>query len=241
MGNPNEEINIVENEEELVESVLDCDTLKDCLLLGMKSANNREYTKSCLKEALPLYEGVSVYIDHSSTERKVGEHFGVTKNVRLTEKGIVGDLQVLVTHPMYAQIKESYDKNMPKIGLSQNAMGTGSVSDGKTIVNKISKVMSIDVVTKPATVKNLREQEEVQESVKEVGGQAVQETSLLEQEITSLKTELMQLKEQVQVLTESNKTLTETQNKWQIPKDLPLSESVKAPKSAKDLAKWLQS
>jgi hypothetical protein len=228
------ELELIENEP-ILEATLDNDVLKDVLFLGFKSTNNREYSADALKEAVGLYDAKPIYIDHSSTERKLSERFGTSENARFTDKGIVGDIKVLTSHPLFSVIKESYDKRTPSIGISQNAVGTGEVRDGTMIVNKIVKVISLDLVSNAASVRNLRESEDKTVQLNE-------QIQILTAEKTSLAEANTKLTEQVTSLTKEVATLKEQQTKWQVPKSVPLTEKVsEIPKDIKKLAAWLAS
>jgi hypothetical protein len=160
-------------------------------------------------------------------DRPLEDRFGTAKNIRLTDKGLIGDIEVLTTHPLYAMIRESYDNKTTKIGCSHDVVGSGVTdANGTTIIDKIHKVRSIDIISGTATTKNLRESEnaqlvELQESNKElkaVNKELVDKVNLLETEINSLK---------------------EKANKWQVPTSMPLQESKKEELKGKELAQWL--
>lgn len=221
-------IELAESEENLEESVIETDTLKNCLILGEKSRNNRMYSPVALFEAVSLYNGSPVYLNHKNGERQIEDRIGTVKNARYDEgKGIMGDIECLSTHPFYATFKESYDKKVSKIGISHNSIGMGSVNDGITTVNKITKVISVDLVSSPATSTNLREAEAESESEKPIDS------------------ELMQLKEQVNLLVEELKqlkTASVAASKWIKPSSIPLTENEleSIPKDLNKLAKWLR-
>ena len=223
---------------EITEATLTNNVLKDVLICGIKSVNNVIYTSEALQKAIPLYESAAVYINHAvmaNGDRNLEDRFGTAKNVRLTETGLVADIEVLVTHPMFAQIKEAYDNRIGKIGCSHNILASKVTTDdnGMSIVNEIEKVRSIDLVSNPATVKNLRESENVElvaltEQVKTLttsneelinkNKELVEKVNLMEQEIINIK---------------------DKAGKWQVPVAQPLTESKKVEKTAKELARWL--
>lgn len=216
------EVQLVE-QTELKEAVLNDNILKDVLILGAKSANKRVYTSDAMRNAIPLYENACVYINHSNGERKLEDRFGTAKNVRLTENGLISDIEVLITHPMFAVVKEAYDLKTAKIGCSHDAVGSGVVgTDGITTINQIIKVKSVDLVSGAATTRNLRESEDL--------------------ELISLKEENITLKETVENLTKEVESLKATQNKWKAPVALPIVEQIKEeiPKEISALAKWLR-
>lgn len=231
MGTENLELNLVENEEALEESyTLKDNVLKDVLVLGVNSRNNRIYTKECMKEAVGLYNNSPVYIDHSDKERKLDERFGTLVNAKVTDKGIVGDVECLTTHKLYPTIKEAYDNKVSRIGMSHSALGKGSVNaEGQTIVNHISKVISVDLVTGSATTQNLRESEKVE----------VPTIDLKEQEIVSLKEQLLQKEIKIDELIKEIDSLKIAQSKWQTPVSVPLKETAKVT-DLKEISKWFK-
>lgn len=138
-------------------------------IIGFQSANDREYTPEALKQAIPMYEGVNVNIDHPDggpdEQRSAWDRIGFLKNVKFVEgKGLYGDLHLLPSHPFTERILEAAEK-MPQIyGLSHNAKGEG-FEDKKTkkfVVNKVAEVRHVDLVADPATTHSLAESKEAE-------------------------------------------------------------------------------
>ncbi len=136
-------------------------------IIGFQSANDREYTPEALRQAIPMYEGVNVNIDHPDggpdEQRSAWDRIGFLKNVKFVEgKGLFGDLHLLPSHPFTERILEAAEK-MPQIyGLSHNAKGEG-FEDKKTkkfVVNKVAEVRHVDLVADPATTHSLAESKE---------------------------------------------------------------------------------
>lgn len=145
-------------------------TGKQCEFLLLEtglSKNKFNYSAAVLKEAVPLFNGVYAFADHTnedeqavrperSVKDKVGRwtnvHYGqATINGRLTE-GIRGTLKVLAPW-LRDVIKESVEMGEPDfIGVSVDARGDAPKLPGKTIreVKSIAKVYSVDVVTAPS-------------------------------------------------------------------------------------------
>lgn len=243
----NQELQLIEEEVELTESVLEKDTLTDVLFLGKTSRNGRIYTEHAMQEALSLYDNIPVYINHSSKERQLNEHFGTTQNVRLTEKGIVGSIKALTTHPMFDTIKEAYDNKTNRIGMSHDAKGLGTMKDGIATINKITSVNSLDIVTKSATTQNLRESESptVVEEIAGVGEASTDKTIKLTEQVTTLSLTIESLQADIKILKEQIETSNIKVNvdkisKWLSPSSIPLTESESViPKE--NLGKWLTS
>lgn len=143
-------------------------------IIGFQSANDREYTPEALKQAIPMYEGVNVNIDHPDggpdEQRSAWDRIGFLKNVKFVEgKGLYGDLHLLPSHPFTERILEAAEK-MPQIyGLSHNAKGEG-FEDKKTkkfVVNKVAEVRHVDLVADPATTHSLAESKEAEVSAEQ--------------------------------------------------------------------------
>jgi len=136
--------------------------IHDVKIIGTVSANGRVYLMEALKSSVPLYEGVLVNIDHPkkpTDSRAVSEMFGKLINVRVEQDGLYGDLHFLKTHPLAEQICEAAERFPDKFGLSHNAQADGiDNDDGTFVVQKITEVRSVDVVSSPATTAGLFEQ-----------------------------------------------------------------------------------
>ncbi|MCH8043046.1 MAG: hypothetical protein IID44_04945 [Planctomycetes bacterium] len=136
--------------------------VRDVRICGLKSRNGRTYTAAALRDARPLYEGVKVFIDHPdhrtpNAERKFDDLFATLRNVRMTDNGLRGDLHYLTSHPKAEQFAEAVEKMSSRFGLSHNIEAELSRRDGKTLVEKIIDVRSVDLVTDPATSAGLFE------------------------------------------------------------------------------------
>lgn len=141
--------------------------VRNVKIIGFDSANGRVYTPEALKEAIPLYEGVNVNIDHPEgspdDQRSAWDRIGFLKNVHFVDgKGLYGDLHLLPSHPFTERVLEAAEK-MPQIyGLSHNAKGEG-YEDKKTskfIVNRVAEVRHVDLVADPATTQSLAESQQ---------------------------------------------------------------------------------
>jgi len=136
--------------------------IKGVRILGRQSLNGREYTPEAITNAMSLYEGRPVNLDHPdrsrpTSERSVKDRFGWLVNVHQANDGLEGDLHYLKSHPQSAQIVEAAQRNPAMIGLSHNADGRTSRRNGKTLVEEIIGVRSVDLVADPATTKSLFE------------------------------------------------------------------------------------
>ncbi|MFA6244225.1 MAG: hypothetical protein WC655_25000 [Candidatus Hydrogenedentales bacterium] len=136
--------------------------LRGVRIIGRVSLNGREYTPAALTKAKGMYEGRVVNFDHPdrskpTAERSVSSRFGWLQGVHEANDGLEGDLYYLKTHPMAGQVVEAAQRNPGLFGLSHNADGRIVKRDGKTLVEEIIGVRSVDLVADPATTKSLFE------------------------------------------------------------------------------------
>lgn len=139
-------------------------------LVGFTSKNNRVYTRKCLEEAIGLYEGRPVNANHTPVggEVSIYDRLGKIENVRMTDDGIFGDFHFLKSHPMTERILEAAQKMPELFGFSHRALGTmKSNKTGPEEVSKIRNVLSVDLVSDPATTKSLMESRTMETIVKE--------------------------------------------------------------------------
>jgi hypothetical protein len=124
-------------------------------VLGKVSQNGREYTDAAMTQALPLYEGVKVNVDHvrgtGKTERNFAEGVGELRNVRRESDAVYADLHYLKSHPLAPLLVESAERFPKQFGLSHDAEGKVVRSRGKSMVESVVAVHSVDLVGRPAT------------------------------------------------------------------------------------------
>ena len=125
-------------------------------ILGQTSRNGREYSPQALRQAAALYEGTKCYLDHvrrdnPSASRSLKDWVGVLENVRVDGNCVRGDLALIKSHPMSPAILEAAETRSTRFGLSHNADGQTISRGGKTIVESIDRVRSVDLVDNPAT------------------------------------------------------------------------------------------
>ncbi len=130
---------------------------------GLREAvNGTEYTRDCMEQAIPLYEGVDVLTDHNTSRgnRSVTEAFGKLRNVRLGADGLRADLHYFDSHPLSPRVIEDVERGMGVYGLSHDAQASRERIDraGKRLVIEgLATVRSVDLVRNPATNRNLWE------------------------------------------------------------------------------------
>jgi len=139
-------------------------------ILGMESQNGRSYTAKCVTNAMPLYEQAAVFVDHSKgpDPRSYHDRIGRIESVRASEDGLYGDLHLNPKHSLAEQLFWDAENAPQHVGFSHDCMANVSRKDGRTIVESISSVKSVDLVAKPATTRGLFEDaEEVPEGQRE--------------------------------------------------------------------------
>lgn len=141
----------------------DAGVIRDVKVLGFTSQNNRRYTPTCLEKAVKLYEGARVNVDHgpkglNAPERGVNDRGGVIRGVRFDpQTGLRGDYHYLKSNPISERVCEDAERGLGAFGFSHNALGKTSIQNGETIVEQITKVRSVDLVSDPATNASLFE------------------------------------------------------------------------------------
>lgn len=133
--------------------------LKGCRILGFVSKNNRRYLPECLQKACPLYEGKSVYVDHSADVRKFLDKIGKFRDVRYDEvKGLVGDLHYNPKHTAIDTLIGWVETDPSAVGFSHCVVADWREGeDGVVEVTSITEVKSVDLVSDPATTEGIFE------------------------------------------------------------------------------------
>ena len=132
-------------------------------IISPVSENKRYYKPSAVKEALSLYEKRAINTDHPDKpgdSRSVKETFAWLENVRQDEDGGArGDIHLLDPNdPFSIKLMNAAEKNPSLFGLSHNAEGEGYTDErGVFVVERITRVHSVDLVTDPATTRGLFE------------------------------------------------------------------------------------
>lgn len=136
-------------------------------VLGTQSANGRRYTETAMKGAGSLYEGARVNINHhrGSGDRPYQERFGFLENVRFEKSGLYADLRFNPKHALAEQFAWDAENAPGNVGLSHDAEGKTRQEGGTTLVEEITRVHSVDLVSDPASVKGLYESRWLHEAV----------------------------------------------------------------------------
>lgn len=140
----------------------DKNILRGVKILGLKSANGRNYTPAAIRAAAGMYEGIFVNKNHPRKQgeaRDAEDRLGWLEGVRVEADGLYGDLHYLNTHPFTPRLIEAAERRPQAFGLSHNAHGQVRGRDGKGQVESITSVRSVDLVADPASTHGLFEQD----------------------------------------------------------------------------------
>lgn len=142
----------------------DASEIRGVKLIGLESQNGRTYSAEALKKAMPLYEGAKVNVNHPekgpASPRDYRDRLGSIHGVQFREgasPGLYGTLRFNPKHPIAEQLLWDAENNPGVVGFSHNAEGRSTRRGGRSIVEEISKVRSVDLVADPATTLSLRE------------------------------------------------------------------------------------
>lgn len=129
-------------------------------ILGRVSKNGRRYSDKALESAAKLYAGRKVNVNHlreGKAERPFQDLFGEIKNASIAGDAVVGDLHFLTEHSLAKSFIEAAEKFPKSFGLSHHAEGTTKREGKDTIVEDVTAVHSVDLVSDPATNSGLFE------------------------------------------------------------------------------------
>lgn len=125
-------------------------------LLGRHSRNSREYSERAMQNAVSLYDGKKVYLNHPESaklneDRRWEDWVGVLHNPRYQAGGIYADVHLRTKAPRYEELIEAAEKFHGCFGMSHVADGDSRMQGGDEIIESITEVFSVDIVTDPAT------------------------------------------------------------------------------------------
>ncbi len=131
-------------------------------LLGLESRNGRRYLPSALTQAVGLYEGAKVNVNHPKghplAARDYQDRLGSIRKVRVRDgEGLFGDLHFNPKHALAEQLVWDATHAPENVGFSHNVEARTSRHDRQTVVETITKVQSVDLVADPATTRGLYE------------------------------------------------------------------------------------
>lgn len=137
--------------------------VKNVKILGMESRHGYRYSPTALKNAVELYEGVRVNIDHPDRKtpgaaRSYLSRFGSLKNVRFVEgDGLRGDHHFNPQHTIAKTYAWDADNDPSACGFSHNAKGPLVEGRDGLVCESIEAVRSVDLVADAATTASLFE------------------------------------------------------------------------------------
>ena len=208
--------------------------IRNVVLLGAESKNNRLYTAECMRRAVSLYEGVQGYVNHASlAEKEQGFRDVMSLAGQFTrpvfhesEMKIRADFEALPNDAAGAKFV-NIARSMPNVaGLSHNAMATARSEGGKEIIESIDSVQSVDLVSCPATTNGMFEAENANDKGATEMLDYTQVTKLgLMESRKDLASELVQEGKnsrdaEIKELTEKNRALTESLDKHDVAENI---------------------
>ena len=138
-------------------------------ILGLTSRNGRVYPPEVLREAAPLYEGAKVNVNHVSKEaarlpRDYRDRIGTVSNVVFKENsGLFADFHYNPNHAQAKQLLWDAHNAPNNVGFSHCVEAVYHQENDLSVIDKIVRVISVDLVADPATTSGLFESEEAQE------------------------------------------------------------------------------
>jgi hypothetical protein len=144
--------------------------ITDVLILGQRSKNNREYTAECMENAVGLYEGAKCFLNHvtsvesMSGARDVEKIAGRFEGCKFDRERIQirGNLKILNDDPAGQKVRVIAEQMPDVAGFSHNAQGKMRHEKGTDFVDEITRVISVDLVSEPATTNGIHENEEME-------------------------------------------------------------------------------
>jgi len=131
-------------------------------ILGLDSRNRRSYLPEALPRAACLYEGAKVHVNHPKGQpggpRDYQDRIGSIRDVAYRPgEGLFGDFHFNPKHALAEQLLWDAEHAPENVGFSHNVESRTRTDDGRTVVEEIVKVQSVDLVADPATTRGLFE------------------------------------------------------------------------------------
>lgn len=125
--------------------------IDDELTFGQAINQPYSYAPEAFREALPLYEGASVFLDHPTfkteangqrvpiaTEGRTRDLIGCARNVRVEADGVYGDVHYIKSHPYAEMLAEVAEKMPDKFCASHEAYFDNPVlKNGRIVLTKL--------------------------------------------------------------------------------------------------------
>ena len=131
-------------------------------ILGVHSRNGRNYLPDAIDQAVSLYEGAKVNVNHAkgapSGPRDYQDRIGVIRNVTArADEGLFGDFHFNPKHTLAEQLLWDAEHAPQNVGFSHNVQARTARRGDTIVVEAITKVQSVDLVADPATTHGLFE------------------------------------------------------------------------------------
>lgn len=130
-------------------------------ILSVGEGSSGVYENDVVRAAAPLYENAKCNVNHMKGDapfRSFESRMGRIKNVSFVENsGLYGDLNYNPKHPLAEMLVHFAENDPGAIGLSHYAQGPKSLKNGKSVVESIKKVHSVDLVADPGSTAGLYE------------------------------------------------------------------------------------
>jgi hypothetical protein len=133
-----------------------------------ESSKGRRYTDECLREALGLYEGARVRVNHlkinptvQAGDRDVNAVLGQLRGCWLAPEGVRGNLHYLKSHPMADRLADAAEAMPTAFGLSHDVSKWEGGLDGQGVytITRIATLEGVDLVDTPGSTRGLFESE----------------------------------------------------------------------------------
>ncbi len=136
--------------------------LRGVKILGLESRNNRSYLPETLAQAVPLYEGAKVNVNHPKGSpqgpRDYQDRIGAIRSVQLRSgEGLFADFHFNPRHVLAEQLLWDAEHAPEKVGFSHNVEARTARRGEQVVVEAILRVQSVDLVADPATTRGLFE------------------------------------------------------------------------------------
>lgn len=140
----------------------DAGVIRGVKVLGLKSRNGRVYLPDALVQAVGLYEGARVNVNHAKTApfapRDYQDRIGAIRNVvARRDEGLFADFHFNPKHALSEQLLWDAEHAPENVGFSHNVQARTSRQGDQVVVEAITSVQSVDLVADPATTQGLFE------------------------------------------------------------------------------------
>ena len=162
-------------------------------VLGLQSRNGRSYLPEALGQAVRLYEGAKVNVNHPRGNpggpRDYQDRIGAIRNVVVrTGEGLFADLHFNPKHALAEQLAWDAEHAPENVGFSHNVEARCARRGEKVVVEAITRVQSVDLVADPATTRGLFESKTGDDHKEnETDGDQTDELNRLRKEVSRLR------------------------------------------------------